>query len=150
MSLYVRVLEDLEERRIKNEGEGFNCIPSPYPRFSDDFVGVEKGFYYVVTAMAKGAKTQFASRTFIYEPLKQAFLNSDKLKLKIFYYPLEESPQAVFLRYISYLLETESGGEIRISPKELKSVKGGKPVSKDIIDLLQSEVYKKQLSFFEA
>lgn len=149
MSILVSLLEDLEKRRERNVLGEFNCIPSPFLRFSTDFVGIEREKYYLVTGLAKSAKTQFASRVFIYEPLKQAFLNPDRIKLRIFYYPLEESPKAVFLRYISYLLYTESEGKIRLSSTDLKSTKKGNPLKAEILELLSSEVYKRQLDFFE-
>lgn len=149
MSILVSLLEDLEKRRERNEQGEFNCIPSPFARFSNDFVGVERGKYYLVTGVAKSAKTQFASRVLLYEPLRQAFLNPEKIKLRIFYYPLEESPKAVFLRYISYLIYVESKGEIRLSSTDLKSTKRDRPLKKEILDLLKSEVYKRQLDFFE-
>ena len=38
-------------------------------------------------------KTQFTSYTFIYNPLQYAYENPDKVRLKIFYYPLEETKE---------------------------------------------------------
>lgn len=149
MNLYVRTLEKIEERKRRNLSGEFNCIPSPFPRFSTDFVGIEKGRYYLVTGVAKSAKTQFATRVFIYESLKYAYLYPEKLRLKVFYYPLEENPETIFLRYICFLLNTESEGKIRISATDLKSTQKDHPVDSAIIELLQSEQYKKQLEFFE-
>ena len=50
-SLINRVLNGLEERRQKVINGGINSIPSPFIRFSEDFVGVEQGKYYVVTGL---------------------------------------------------------------------------------------------------
>lgn len=150
MNLYIRVLENMKKRRDRNIAGEYNCIPSPFPRFSNDFVGVEQGKYYLVTGVAKSAKTQFASRVFVYEPVRQAYLHPDKIKLKCFYYPFEESPEAVFLRYISYLIYTESEGRIRLSSTDLKSTKHDKPLSDEVLELLASDEYEEQLNFFES
>lgn len=50
-SLINRVLNGLEERRKKVINGGINSIPSPFIRFSEDFLGVEQGKYYVVTGL---------------------------------------------------------------------------------------------------
>ena len=50
-SLINRVLNGLEERRRKVINGGINSIPSPFIRFSEDFLGVEQGKYYVVTGL---------------------------------------------------------------------------------------------------
>lgn len=86
-SLINRVLNGLEERRKKVINGGINSIPSPFIRFSEDFLGVEQGKYYVVTGSTKSAKTQIASYLFIYNTLLYAYYNPDKLRVKIFYYP---------------------------------------------------------------
>ena len=48
MSLRERVLTELKERRLKVINGNINCIPSPFGRFRDDFLGIEKGRYYLV------------------------------------------------------------------------------------------------------
>lgn len=50
-SLINRVLNGLEERRKKIINGGINSIPSPFIRFSEDFLGVEQGKYYVITGL---------------------------------------------------------------------------------------------------
>lgn len=54
MSLKDRVLGNLKRRKEKLLNGGINSIPSPFVRFSDDFIGVEQGKYYVVTSTTKG------------------------------------------------------------------------------------------------
>ena len=68
-NLIDRVISGLEERRDKILKGGINSIPSPFIRFSEDFLGIEQSKYYVVTSSTKGAKTQFASFVFIYTTL---------------------------------------------------------------------------------
>lgn len=54
MKLKDRVLLNLKERRERLLSGKINSIPSPLLRFKDDFVGVEQGRYYLVTAATKG------------------------------------------------------------------------------------------------
>ena len=44
-SLINRVLKCLEEKRKKVINGGINSIPSPFIRFSEDFLGIEQGKY---------------------------------------------------------------------------------------------------------
>lgn len=149
-SLINRVLNGLEERRKKVINGGINSIPSPFIRFSEDFLGVEQGKYYVVTGSTKSAKTQIASYLFIYNTLLYAYNNPDKLRVKIFYYPLEETPEDIMIRFMSYLLYTLSGYKIRISPTDLRSVRNNKVLDETIIDLLKKGEYLDILKFFES
>lgn len=149
MSLIDRTLNYLQERRDKLFNGGINSIPSPFKRFSDEFIGIEQGRYYVVTGNQKSGKTQFASYVFIYNTLLYAYENPDKIKLKIFYYSLEESPEDVTLRFMSFLLNKLSGGKIRISPTHLQSSKNDTPLSQEIINKLNDGEYKNLLDFFE-
>lgn len=149
MSLKDRVLNLLEERRNIILTGKINCIPSPFNRFRSDFVGIEKGRYYLLSAHQKCGKTQFTSYTFIYHPLEYAYNNPDKVKLKIFYYPLEETKEEILLRYMSHLLFILSNFKIRISPTDLKSTDERKPLSEEILELLKSEEYSKRIEFFE-
>ena len=149
-SLINRVLDGLEERRRKVINGGINSIPSPFIRFSEDFLGVEQGKYYVVTGSTKSAKTQIASYLFIYNTLLYAYNNPNKLRVKIFYYPLEETPEDIMTRFMSYLLYTLSGYKIRISPTDLRSVRNNKVLDETIIDLLKKDEYLDILKFFES
>ena len=149
MSLIDRVLKNLKNRQQKVRRGGINSIPSPFLRFSNDFIGIEQASYHVITSTTKGAKTQFASFVYVFHALLYAYNNPDKLRLKIFYYPLEETPEDILIRFISFLLYTLSGGKIRIAPVDLKSTKNNKPVDDEILELLSSEEYSKLIKFFE-
>lgn len=149
MSLKERVLGNLKRRKEKLLNGGINSIPSPFARFSDDFIGIEQASYYCITSSTKGAKTQFASFVFVFNALIYAYNNPDKIRLKIFYYPLEETPEDIMTRFMSFLLYTLSNGQIRIAPVDLKSTKNYKPVSDEILDLLNTEEYSKIIQFFE-
>ena len=148
-TLQERVKESLVKRRQKILDGGINSIPSPFVRFRTDFLGVEQGKYYVVTASTKASKTQFASFTFLYTPLLFAYHNPDKIRLKIFYYALEETPEDVMRRFMSHLIYKMSKGELEISPEDLMSSRNDKPLPKEVLDFMEREDFKKILEFFE-
>lgn len=148
MNLSDRVLDYLQERRNNLVNGKINSIPSPFKRFSSEFIGIEQGKYVVVTGSTKSGKTQFASFLFIYNTLLYAYNNPDELRLKIFYYALEESPQDIIIRFISYLLFKLYN--IRISPVDLQSSNNEKPVPQEIIDKINSEEFQEYLEFFES
>ena len=54
ISLRERVIANLKERRQRIINGQLNCIPSPFKRFSEDFIGIEKGCYYTITSFTKG------------------------------------------------------------------------------------------------
>ena len=144
-----RVLKSLEERRQNILNGNINCIPSPFKRFSEDFPGIEQGKYYLVSASTKVGKTQLASFLFLYNSVLYAYNHPDKIDLKILYFPLEETQEAITLRFMSYLLYTLSKGQIRKSPTDLKSVREQFPIDREILDLFEEEPYKSILNFFE-
>ena len=147
VGLKERVITDLHKRR-QNILEGkINSIPSPFIRFSEDFIGIEQATYYGVTATTKGAKSQFVSKVFIYHALMYAYENQDKLKLKIFYFPLEETPERILQRFMSYILFKKFN--IRISPRDLRSSRNDHPVSEEVLQYLEDEEIVKILTFFE-
>lgn len=54
MGLRERVLNYLEERRERVLNGQVNSIPTPFPRFAEDFIGIEQSTYYTVTSFTKG------------------------------------------------------------------------------------------------
>jgi hypothetical protein len=149
MTISERVIDTLEKRRNNILSGNINCIPSPFKRFSDDFPGIEQGKYYIVSAATKVGKTQLANFVFLYNSVLYAYSNPDKVALRILYYPLEETQEAITLRFMSFLLYKLSRGEIRKSPTDLKSVKENSPIDEDTLELLKGDPYKSILRFFE-
>lgn len=147
MSIVNRTLDYFKRRREKLLNGGINSIPSPFIRFQSDFIGIEQGKYYCVTSSTKGAKTQFTSYMFLYTPILYAYEHPDQLRLKIFYYPLEESKESIVARFMSFLLFIKS--DIRVAPVDLESTNNSKVLDQSIIDLLESKEYKDILDFFE-
>lgn len=149
MGLIDRILEDLETRRQNILHGRINCIPSPFKRFSNDFVGIEKGQYYLVTANQKAGKTQLTNYIFVDNILLYAIEHKEQVRLKIFYYNLEESKENITLRFISYILFKYSNGTIILSSKDLRSTRQDYPLSNEILLLLKQSPYKELLEFFE-
>ena len=142
-----RVLTNLKERRSRVLEGKINCIPSPFKRFRNDFIGIEQSCYYCITASTKGGKSQFTSYTFIYEPLMFCYYTNKDIDLKVLYFPLEETPERILQRFISWLLFTHSKGEIRISPRDLRSTTDAVP--QEILDILQEEEIQNIINYFE-
>ena len=147
MNLRERVIANLEERRQRILDGQLNCIPSPFKRFSEDFIGIEQSCYYTITSFTKGGKSQFTSYTFIYKPLMFCYFTKADVDLKILYFPLEETPERIMQRFISWLLFDFSKGKIRISPRDLRSTTS--PVSEEILDIINSEEIQDILKYFE-
>lgn len=94
-------------------------------------------------------KTQITNYLFVYTPILYAYEHPEQLRVKIFYFPLEETPENITLRFMSYLLYTLSGKQIRISPMDLKSTNADKILDEEILNILKSDEYQKILKFYE-
>lgn len=142
-----RILDKLKQRQQRILSGKVNCIPSKFERFRNDFIGIEQECYYTITSFTKGAKTQFASDVFIFEPLLYCYYNRGKndVKLKVIYFPLEETEDRITERFMSWLLFKLKG--IRISPRDLRSTTSA--VSQEILDIFESEEFKDILDYFE-
>jgi hypothetical protein len=147
ISLRERVVQNLNKRRQRILEGQLNCIPSPFQRFSNDFIGIEQSCYYTITSFTKGGKSQFTSYTFIYKPLMFCYLSQADIDLKILYFPLEETPERIMQRFISWLLFDFSQGRIRISPRDLRSTKTA--VSQEILDVINTDEIQDILKYFE-
>ena len=149
MSLIQRVLNNLEERRQRILREDINCIPSPFKGFRNDFPGIEQGKYYLVSGASKSGKSQITSYLFLYTPILYAYYHPDRLRIHIFYFPLEETPEKITIRFMCHLLYVLSGKKIRISPMKLQSISKDNVIEKEVLDLLNSIDYKSILQFYE-
>lgn len=147
LSLRDRVVANLADRRQRILEGQLNCIPSPFKRFSEDFIGIEQSCYYTVTSFTKGGKSQFTSYTFIYKPLMFCYFTKADIDIKILYFPLEETPERIMQRFISWLLYDFSKGRIRISPRDLRSTTSA--VSQEILDVINTDEIQDILKYFE-
>lgn len=141
------VINNLEKRRERLLNGQLNRIPPPFTRFGEDFIGIEQSCYYTITSFTKGGKSQFTSYTFIYKPLLFCYESKAGIELKILYFPLEETPERIMQRFISWLLYDYSNGKIRISPKDLRSTVT--PVSQEILDIIKSPEIQDIITYFE-
>lgn len=145
--LLERVIGKIEDRRHNLLNGNINSIPIPFKRLSSVFYGIEQKKYYLVTASQKVGKTQITSFLFLYNSLLFAMNNPSKIRLKIFYFALEESPENIFLRYVSFLLNRLY--MIRVSSTDLLSGNNKKPLSNEILEVIKSDKLKPYLEFFE-
>lgn len=146
MSLFDKVIKDIKDRRDKLYNNRINCIPSHLKRFRRDLDGVEQECMVTVTAFTKGAKSQFVSNMYIYNPLLYCYYKQNA-SIKIIYIPLEEKPDRILQRFISWLLYHHTNGEVRVSPKELRST--STPCSDEVLELLESDEIKDIIKYFE-
>ena len=149
MSLIQRVLGNLEERRERVLRGDINCIPSPFKGFRNDFPGIEQGKYYCVSGASKSGKSQITSYLFLYTPILYAYYHPEQVRIQIFYFPLEETPEKITIRFMCHLLYVLSNKKIRISPMKLQSVSKENMVDKEILDVLNSLEYRSILDFYE-
>lgn len=148
-SLTDRVLLELKNRRDRVLNGNINSIPSPFKRFSNDFIGIEQSTYYTITSFTKGAKSQFTSFVFIYHTLMYAYYSKADIKVTILYFALEETPERIMQRFMSYLLNDWTKGEIHISPRDLRSTKSDKPLPQEVLEILNNDEIKDILHYFE-
>lgn len=149
MALYTRVIEDIKDRKKKIEEGGINCIPLNLPRFEQELPGLEQKAYWQITANTKVGKSQITDFLALYGPVFFAMNNPEKMRLKLFYFTLEMSKEQKEIQIMSHLLWILSKGKIRATPKELRSVSAEHPLEQSIIDILESEEYKRYFEFFE-
>ena len=69
------------------------------------------------------------------------------INYKVIYFPLEETPERIMERFISWLLFDFSKGEIRISPRDLRSTTS--PVDEEILDIINSDEIQDIIKYFE-
>lgn len=148
MSLREKVIQNFRDRRQKLLDGGVNSIPSPFVRFSNDFIGIEQGTYYLVTSYTKGGKSQFVSYL-LYRALMFCYNSKADIKLTILYFALEETPERVLTRFISWLLYDYTEHKVHISPSDLRSSKNDKPVPEEVLDILESDDVKDMIDYFE-
>lgn len=146
MSYFNSVMSYLKDRRDRAISGKYNCIPWPFPRFRELLPGTEKGKFIIVTANQKVCKTKFCDFVYVYETLFFV-MKHPEIKVKIFYFCLEESARKKFIEFQCHLLYRLDN--IIISPTELASTDKDKPVPEKIFNLLESERYQQYIKKFE-
>lgn len=143
---FSKVFKDLVERKERAESGKYNCIPFPFPRFRNIVPGIERGRYVCITASAKIGKSKFCDFMFVYEPLFFA-IDNPQFRFKVIYFTLEVNAETKYLEFLSHLLYRLDN--IVVSPVDLRSVNNEKPISQNILDLLNTEKYQKYIKFYE-
>lgn len=146
MRRFNKVLNNLKERRERVLSGLYNCIPFPFPRFRKWVPGTEKGKFIVVTANQKVGKSKLCDYLYVYEPLFFA-MEHPELKVKVLYFTLEMSPEEKYNEFLCHLLYRLD--RIRVSPTDLKSTEKERPISAEILALLETEKYQKYIKAFE-
>ncbi len=130
------LLLKIKERQERIKSGKMNCIPVPFERTSAFFPGIEKATYYLVTASSGVGKSKLTRFLFVYHVYKYIKDNPDiDIRVRLFYFSLEESKERFFLALISkWLLDNHN---VHVSIKELLSI-GGKDcyLHDDIINLI--------------
>lgn len=146
MNYFNSVMTYLKGRRERAISGLYNCIPWPFPRFRKFLPGTQMGKFIIVTANQKVCKTKFCDFVYVYETLF-FIMQHPEVKVKIFYFCLEESPRKKFIEFQCHLLYRLNN--IIISPTELESTDKDHPVPEYILELLESEKYQAYIKKFE-
>lgn len=144
-----RIKGNIIERRNRLKEGKINSIPSPFERFRNDFLGIERKKMYLISSFTKGSKTQFTTFMFVITPLLYSFYNRDKARVKFFFYLWEETKEDFTSRIISHLLFKLSRGKIEVSPTDLMSSNNDKPLSDEALEMMDSEEFVNIMNYFE-
>lgn len=126
------------ELRQERAASGYtNCIPLPFKRTSRFHPGVEKGTYDIITASSGVSKSKFTR--FLYVMNSYEFIKENPetdIRLKIFFFSLEEDKEKFMMSIISYWLYIKH--RKRVSIKELRSIgEVGTYLPQDILNLVK-------------
>lgn len=136
--IFSSALREIEAKQERASLGFINCIPLPFNRTSEFHPGIEQGTYDIITASSGVAKSQYARFMYVissYEFIKE---NPDAdIRLKIFFFSLEESKEKFMMSIISHWLYTKH--RRRVSVKQLRSVgKRGTYLSEEILQLIKA------------
>lgn len=148
--LQQRIRKTLEERRNKVLSGKINCIPLPFKRFRSEWPGIEQGKYYLVSGSTKAAKTQLANYIFVYNTVMWTYKHPNIIHPKIFYFPLEETPENITLRFMAFVINYLTEGKLSISPADLKSTDERKPLEQEVLDIMDSLEFNAILDHYES
>lgn len=149
MGVVERTKKRIKERRERLLNGQINSIPSPLVRFREDFLGIEQKKMYLISSFTKGSKTQFTSFMFVFNPIFYAYDNPTKVRVKFFMYLLEETPEDMTMRFMSHVIYKLTGGRIIVSPTDLDSTRNDRPLSQEVLDIMETEEFKSYMEFFE-
>lgn len=127
-------LFDTALETIKNNlTRQYNCIPFTFDRFSNYLPGIQQQKYTIISAASGVGKSQITDFMYVMTPYNFIKENETDIKVKIFYYSLEEDKQSKILKWMSARLYSKYG--IIISTEQLQSM-GKYRCSQETIDCI--------------
>jgi hypothetical protein len=104
-----------------NSKKEINCIPHPFKRYINELPGVMRETITLITASSGIGKSKYARSMYVYEVISFLMKNPQlDLKVKIFYFSLEESKLKFSLSFISRRLSQKYN--VNYSVRELLSI----------------------------
>lgn len=145
-----RLKEDFAKNRTRVLNGSINCIPSPLPRFRKNWPGIQQRRIYLISGGTKAAKSQITNYLFIINIVFYCYKNPGKVKPKIFYFPLEMTKEEVTEMIICYVINYLTKGKTILSPTDLESVDERKPLSQEVLDLMETKEFNDIMSIYES
>ena len=136
MNKVKRRLQGLKDIKAKKDAGAIFCIPfENYPKLSESVPGVVPGMIQMVTASSGVGKTQVTKALYVREPLEYALKHN--IKLKIFYFALEESQQEFIDTMICNFISSRCGISM-----DLLTLQGfrKKSLDQDKMDLIDQHI----------
>lgn len=129
-------LQGLKNIKAKKDAGQIFCIPfENYPKLCESVPGVVPGMIQMVTAASGVGKTQVTKALYVREPLEYALKHN--IKLKIFYFALEESQQEFIDTMICNFISSKCNIQM-----DLLTLQGfrEKSLEQDQMDLIDSHI----------
>lgn len=147
MSKYKETLKQIKESVKRRKDGKLNAIPFGFKRFDKVFPGIVKGLCYALTGATNSAKTQLTKNLFVQRPYKFMLDNpSYNIRLKVFWFGLEESYEEFMLSMISNKLYHDTG--LLVDANQLMN-RSESILNPKILELLESKEYEEYYKQFE-
>lgn len=138
VNLYDETLRKLRENKNKRLSGEIIAIPWSLPRLSRVLPGIEPEKIVLITAGPKVGKSQLANFLYVFQPVDYLFDHPESnLDIKIFYFSLEISKEAIMRQAMAYRLFSKYG--IIVSPQKLLSVYSDYILDDTIEELIERE-----------
>lgn len=139
----------IEEQKNNIEDGKINGIPFAIKEVRKELPCITRGSFVGITAGSKGAKTQLMNNIIIFNSILYAYEHPDLLRVKILFFGLEESPEDILMRFISYLLYVKSGYKIRVDHSVLISSDKEHLLSDNVYNIIKSDEIQDILKFYD-
>lgn len=119
MKIYDNIYDKIINNKKKKDAGNVTSISPPFSRLAKKYPGWVKGTYTILTASSGIGKTKaakFFTVTSVYEFIKK----NPQVKVKVFYFALEETKEMFWLSMMSTLLYINHN--ITVSPQQLLSL----------------------------